>query len=54
MKPTFGISLRRTIIPDNIKVLNNTSTSFAGGLAKVEGSEKDQVLGLELSEMFLL
>jgi hypothetical protein len=35
-------------------VLPNSSTSYASGLAIVEGSEKDQVSGLELTESFLL
>jgi hypothetical protein len=38
----------------SIKVLSNSSTSYAGWLAIVEGSEKDQVAGLELTEPFLL
>jgi hypothetical protein len=33
-----------------IKVLTNSSTLFIRGLAIVEGSEKDQVAGLELTE----
>ncbi len=35
-------------------MLSNSSTSYVGGLAIVEGSEKDQVAGLELTESFLL
>jgi hypothetical protein len=38
----------------SIKVLSNSSTSYIGGLAIVEGSEKDQVASLELTESFLL
>jgi hypothetical protein len=38
----------------SIKVLSNSSTSYMGGLAIMEGSEKDQVAGLELTESFLL
>jgi hypothetical protein len=38
----------------SIKVLSNSSTSYVGSLAIVEGSEKDQVVGLELTESFLL
>jgi hypothetical protein len=38
----------------NVKGLSNSSTSYAGGLAIMEGSEKDQVAGLELTELFLL
>jgi hypothetical protein len=38
----------------SIKVLSNSSTSYVGDLAIVEGSEKDQVAGLELTESFLL
>jgi hypothetical protein len=38
----------------SIKVLSNSCTSYIGGLAIVEGSEKDQVAGLELTESFLL
>ncbi len=34
----------------SIKVLSNSSTSYVGGLAIVEGSTKDQVAGLELGE----
>jgi hypothetical protein len=41
-------------VPGSIKVLSNSSTSYVGGLAIVEGSEKDQVAGLELTESFLL
>ncbi len=33
-----------------VKVLSNSSSSYVGGLAIVEGSEKDQVAGLELTE----
>jgi len=38
----------------SIKVLSNSSTSYVGSLAIVEGSEKDQMAGLELTESFLL
>jgi hypothetical protein len=38
----------------SIKVLSNSSTSYAEGLAIVEGSEKDWGAGLELTESFLL
>ncbi len=38
----------------SIKVLSNSSTFYAGGLAIMEGNEKDQVNGLELTESFLL
>ncbi len=38
----------------NIKVLTNTSVIFVGRVAIVEGNEKDQVAGLELTETFLL
>jgi hypothetical protein len=38
----------------NIRVLSNSSMSYVVGLAIVEGSEKDQVAGLELTESFLL
>ena len=38
----------------DIKVLSYSSSSYVGGLAIVEGSEKDQVAGLELTESFLL
>jgi lipoprotein NlpI len=38
----------------NIEVLTNTSTLFVGALAIVEGSEKDQEAGLEVTETFLL
>jgi hypothetical protein len=38
----------------SIKVLSNSSTSYVGGLAIVEGSKKDQEAGLELTESFLL
>ncbi len=38
----------------SVKVLSNSSTSYARGLAIVEDSEKDQVAGLELTESFLL
>jgi hypothetical protein len=37
-----------------IKVLTNTSSTFNGGLAIVEGRDKNQVAGLELTETFLL
>jgi hypothetical protein len=37
-----------------IKVLTNTSATFNGGLAIVEGRDKNQVAGLELTETFLL
>ncbi len=37
----------------SIKVLSNSSIFYVGGLAIVEGSEKDQVAGLELTESFL-
>jgi len=38
----------------SIKVLSNSSTSYAGGLTIVEGRVKDQVAGLELIKSFLL
>ena len=38
----------------DVKVLTNSTASFSGGLAIVEGSEKDQVAGLELTESFVL
>ncbi len=38
----------------NVKVLTNSSTSYAGGLAIMDGNKKDQVAGLELTESFLL
>ncbi len=38
----------------SIKVLSNSSTSYAGGLTIVEGRVKDQVAGLELTKSFLL
>ncbi len=37
-----------------IKVLTNTSSTFNGELAIVEGRDKNQVAGLELTETFLL
>jgi hypothetical protein len=37
-----------------IKVLTNTSSTFNGGVAIVEGRDKNQVAGLELTETFLL
>jgi hypothetical protein len=39
---------------DKSKVLTNSSTSFTGGLAIMEGSEKNQVVTLELMETLLL
>jgi hypothetical protein len=39
---------------DNSKVLTKSSTSFTGGLAIVEGKEKNQVVTLELTETLLL
>jgi hypothetical protein len=38
----------------NVKVLSNSSTSYVGGLAIVEGRERDQVAGLELTESLVL
>jgi hypothetical protein len=37
-----------------IKVLTNTSATFNGRLAIVEGRDKNQVAGLEITETFLL
>ncbi len=53
---------RKNPVPDTIvklysgpiKVLTNTSSTFNGGLAIVEGRDKNQVAGLELTETFLL
>jgi hypothetical protein len=38
----------------SIKVLSNSNTSYTGGLSIVEGSERDQVAGLELTKSFQL